>query len=194
MNHDFDDILLASLAEKVVKYLRRAKKTVAVSESCTGGLLASFLTEWPGSSEIFLGGIAAYSNSAKEQILGVSKTVIWLHGAVSKEVAEEMAVRTKSLFGSNYAIAITGIAGPSGGSEEKPVGTVFHAFSSLQGVLTWENHFQGSRSVVRKKATKFALELLLKEFEDLSNYTGPDFSWKLGGFSEDMSQRNNKQV
>jgi len=122
------------IEQVVVKLLRQRKKTVALAESCTGGLLASRITDVPGASEVFLGGVVSYANSAKENYLGVSSGTLAVHGAVSEAVASEMAVRTREKFGSDFAIAVTGIAGPAGGTPEKPVGTVFIALASAGGV------------------------------------------------------------
>lgn len=163
MTRNFDELLLASLAEKTLARLKQLKKTIAVSESCTGGLLATLLTEWPGSSAVFMGGLCVYSNYAKERILGVPRNLLIEFGAVSEDVALEMAEHTKKLFAVDYAISITGIAGPDGGTLIKPVGTVFHGFSTPHGNISFQNSFPGTRSDVRKHAVRFALETLLKE-------------------------------
>jgi nicotinamide-nucleotide amidase len=118
----------------VVKLLAQKQKTLALAESCTGGLIASRITDVPGASEIFLGGVVSYANSAKENFLGVRAETLQAHGAVSEEVAREMAVGARAKFDSDFAIGVTGIAGPTGGSAEKPVGTVFIALASANGV------------------------------------------------------------
>ncbi len=122
------------IEQVVVKLLAQRKKTLALAESCTGGLIASRLTDVPGASEIFLGGVVSYANAAKEKFLGVRAETLAVHGAVSEAVACEMAVGTREKFGSDFALAITGIAGPSGGTAGKPVGTVFVALATSQGV------------------------------------------------------------
>jgi len=167
---NFDDLLLASLAENALTSLKQLKKTLAVSESCTGGLLSMLLTEWPGSSSVFIGGLCAYSNTIKENILGVSRNLLLNFGAVSEDVALEMAKRTKKIFVADYAISITGIAGPGGGTLAKPVGTVFHGVSTPHGSFTCHNVFAGTRSEVRKHAARFALEVLLKEILKVTDF------------------------
>jgi len=127
----FDDDEIEAV---VVGLLRSQKKTLALAESCTGGALADKVTNVPGASEIFLGGVVSYANSAKENLLGVRAETLAAHGAVSEPVAAEMAAGAREKFGSDFAIAVTGIAGPGGGTPEKPVGTVFIALASATGV------------------------------------------------------------
>jgi nicotinamide-nucleotide amidase len=123
----FDDEEIESV---VVKLLTKKKKTLALAESCTGGLIAHRITNVPGASEIFRGGIVAYSNAAKEKFLGVRAESLKKFGAVSEQVARAMAAGAREKFGADFAIAVTGIAGPSGGTVDKPVGTVFIAMAS----------------------------------------------------------------
>ena len=113
----------------VVRLLTRRRKTLALAESCTGGFIANRITNVPGASKIFLGGIVAYSNGAKEKFLGVRPETLKKHGAVSEAVAREMAEGARKKFGADFAIAVTGIAGPAGGTKGKPVGTVFIALA-----------------------------------------------------------------
>jgi PncC family amidohydrolase len=117
----------------VIRLLVERKKTVTVAESCTGGNIANRLTNVPGASEVFPGGFVTYSNAAKEKFLGVRRETLEKFGAVSEQTAREMADGARRAMASDYAIAVTGIAGPSGGTEEKPVGTVFIALASEQG-------------------------------------------------------------
>jgi nicotinamide-nucleotide amidase len=122
------------IEQVVVKLLAQRKKTLALAESCTGGLIASRLTDVPGASEVFLGGVVSYANAAKEKFLGVRAETLAAHGAVSEAVAREMAVGAREKFGADLALAVTGIAGPAGGTAEKPVGTVFIALATASGV------------------------------------------------------------
>jgi len=117
----------------VVRHLTRLKKTLAVAESCTGGAMAHRLTNVPGASAVFLGGLVTYSNAAKEKISGVRAGTLAQQGAVSEAVAREMAEGTRERFGADLAMAVTGIAGPTGGTRDKPVGTVFIALASASG-------------------------------------------------------------
>ncbi len=122
------------IEDVVVKLLIAQKKTLALAESCTGGLIASRVTDVPGASEIFLGGVVSYANAAKHKFLGVRTESLAQHGAVSELVAREMAAGARERFGSDFALAVTGIAGPGGGTAEKPVGTVFVALAMAEGV------------------------------------------------------------
>jgi nicotinamide-nucleotide amidase len=127
----FDDDEIENV---VVRLLTEKKKTLALAESCTGGNIAHRVTNVPGASEVFLGGLVSYANRAKEKFLGVRADTLRQHGAVSEAVAREMAVGAREKFGADFALAVTGIAGPGGGTPEKPVGTVFIALASAAGV------------------------------------------------------------
>ena len=144
----------------VVRLLTERKQTLAIAESCTGGLLANRITDVSGASAVLLGGVVSYSNEAKMKFLGVKAETLARHGAVSKAVASEMAEGARAKFGADYALATTGIAGPSGGSAEKPVGTVFIALASARKtvVLNPVNHFD--RAAFKLMTTQQALELL----------------------------------
>jgi nicotinamide-nucleotide amidase len=148
------------LEQVVVRELARRKKTLACAESCSGGLLAHRLTNIPGASEIFLGGIVAYANAVKEQTLAVSPENLLTHGAVSEQVAQEMAEGVRSLTKSDYALGITGIAGPTGGTEQKPIGTVFIALAHDEGTSVHRFLNQYDRETFKFIATQQALELL----------------------------------
>jgi len=125
--------------------LKERGETIGVAESCTGGFLASLFTSQPGASEYFYGGIVSYHNSVKINTLGVDKDVIEKFGAVSKECAEQMAAGAKRILGTDYTIATTGIAGPDGGTPDKPVGTVWVAVATPQGVSSTKFSFNSTR-------------------------------------------------
>lgn len=147
---------------EVGERLRKLGKTLAVAESCSGGLLAMRITEVPGASDYFLGGIVSYANAAKERLLAVPGEVLAERGAVSPECARAMALGVKRAFGADYALAITGIAGPGGGTPEKPVGLVYIAVAGPEGEAEVRQHrFSGSRQGIRWSATEAALSLLL---------------------------------
>jgi len=129
--YGFDDDEMESV---VVRQLMEKKKTVALAESCTGGHIANRITNIPGASVVLLGGVVSYANAAKENLLGVRAETLRQHGAVSEPVAREMVLGVRERFGSDYALAVTGIAGPGGGTPEKPVGTVFIALAWSGGV------------------------------------------------------------
>ena len=139
---------------------------LATAESCTGGLLGSTITDVPGSSTYFLGGIIAYSNSSKTEVLGVPLETIQKFGAVSSRTAIGMAVGILNNFGCDFAIAITGITGPTGGSDAKPVGTVFIATATEDGEQAKEFHFKGSRAQIKSASVKTALEMACEALAD----------------------------
>lgn len=138
-----------------------ADRPIAVAESCTGGLLAARLTEPPGSSERVAGGVVAYSNEAKAELLGVDPALIERHGAVSGEVAEAMADGAAARFSAAVGVSVTGIAGPGGGSDEKPVGTVWWCVKPVRGeALVRSTRLPGDRAEVRDRSTTVAMHLL----------------------------------
>ncbi len=149
-----------SLQGAVVKALVGRKKTLSTAESCTGGLLSGAVTEVPGASACFLEGITAYHNDAKVRLLGVSRALIEKHGAVSEEVAGAMAEGARRLSGADYALSTTGIAGPSGGTPDKPVGLVSIAATSSERTICRTLHLRGDRATVRDRTVKHALNLL----------------------------------
>jgi competence/damage-inducible protein CinA-like protein len=149
-----------SLEEVVGMYLVMKQKTVAVAESCTGGLLAERLTRTPGSSNYFLGGAVCYSNEMKTRLVGVPEELIAAHGAVSKEVAQALAVGARKRAGASLGVGITGIAGPGGGTAEKPVGLVFIALADERGSQVRQFRFPGNRERVRLWSTQAALEMI----------------------------------
>jgi nicotinamide-nucleotide amidase len=155
----------STVDEQVTRLL--AGRTIAVAESCSGGLLAARLTDRPGASEHVAGGVVAYSNEAKVELLGVDPALIERHGAVSGEVADAMAAGALSRFGADVAVSVTGIAGPGGGSEEKPVGTVFWCVARagaephVRGV-----QLPGDRGEIRDRSTTVAMHLLRRALRD----------------------------
>jgi len=147
------------LAAVVLDAARKRSLKLAVAESCTGGLLGERITNIPGSSDVFLGGVIAYHNDVKRAELGVSQPDLERHGAVSEEVVRQMAAGARGRFGADVSIAITGIAGPGGGTPEKPVGLVWIA---VDGPETKARRFQliGDRTEIRQRAAQAALEML----------------------------------
>ena len=141
--------------------------TIATAESCSGGLLAHRLTNVPGISEVFLLGVVSYSNQAKARVLGVDARVIELRGAVSAEVALQMATGVQRLAGSSFGMGITGIAGPTGGTEEKPVGTVYMGISLPGMGIAEVRHFlfQGNRVQIKAQTTDRALNWACRVIE-----------------------------
>ncbi|MDQ2659667.1 MAG: nicotinamide-nucleotide amidohydrolase family protein, partial [Verrucomicrobiota bacterium] len=147
--------------EVIVRLLRERGATLATAESCTGGHLANRLTNVSGSSAVFRGGVVAYANEVKGDILGVPKALLAAHGAVSAEVARSMAEGALRLTGAAHALATTGIAGPDGGSEEKPVGTVYIAWASASGETeVRRRRFLAERPVFKQLVSQTAFQLL----------------------------------
>jgi len=142
--------------------------TLATAESCTGGWVAKVLTDRPGSSAYMMAGLVTYSNEAKQMILGVDPQVLDEHGAVSEAVVRQMVAGAVRATGADVAVAISGIAGPGGGSEEKPVGTVWFAWGSGPGHMeTSIQHFEGDREAVRRQAVLYALQGVTRFLEPL---------------------------
>lgn len=154
----------STMEEAIGRLLRERKATLATAESCTGGLISMRITEVPGSSDYFMQGVVAYSNDAKVQLLGVPESVISTYGAVSGETAEAMAAGVRSRAATDYAISVTGIAGPSGGTPSKPVGTVYIGCATPFGVKTCHVLLPGDRELIRWRASQAALDFLRREF------------------------------
>jgi nicotinamide-nucleotide amidase len=164
---DYDS--LQKLAAVVVSDLANAGKAVATAESCTGGWIAKSITDIAGSSAVFGYGIVSYSNGAKESLLGVNNKTLEEHGAVSEPVVEEMANGLLHLSGADIAVAVSGIAGPDGGTDDKPVGTVWFAWAVRDGanalIDTSCQQFSGDRELVRELTVAHALQGVLERIE-----------------------------
>ena len=158
-------------AERLVALLKSAGLVCATAESCTGGGIGAAITAVPGSSEVFAGGIISYSNSVKERVLGVSAEALASFGAVSGEVAGEMADGARRLTGADVVVAVTGVAGPGGGTPEKPVGTVWFGISTPRRTRVEKKLFPGDREAVRNRTIEHALGML--SVEALANTTPP---------------------
>ena len=152
-----------TLEQILVQSLTKEKQTLAIAESCTGGLLANRITNVPGSSAVLLAGYVVYANEAKIDILGVDPRLIEQHGAVSEEVARAMAEGARKRAGSTYALATTGIAGPDGGSEEKPVGTVYVALADEKETKVRKLFFPSDRETFKQLVAQLAFEMLRRK-------------------------------
>ena len=156
----------SSLAETVLARARAAGATVATAESCTGGLVGGALTEVPGSSATYLGGAVSYADEAKVTLLGVDPGLIAACGAVSDAVARAMAAGARDTLGADFAVSVTGIAGPEGGSPDKPVGTVWFGIAGPDGAVAQLRRFPGDRAAVRERSVMTALDLLRRALPD----------------------------
>lgn len=164
----FGDYNLPSL---VLGHLRKLEKTLAVAESCTGGMMSSVFTDVPGASKVFKGGVVCYANSAKMDMLDVPECIIQQHGAVSAECAAAMATGVAENLGADYGLSITGFAGPGGGTAEHPVGTVFLGYHSPVGVWSRKVVYPGNRLQVKERAVNASLDWLRRK---LRNYIVDD--------------------
>ncbi len=169
----------ATLESLIIAALRERKQTIAFAESCTGGALTAALVQVPGASTVLRGGMVAYANDLKEQCLGVSPALLQEHGAVSEACALAMAAGVLARCGANIALATTGIAGPDGGSAEKPVGTVYIAFATDRGRTCVRRYlFAGERAEVRARTVVAALSLLLGELRSIQPSLAPEYTRK----------------
>ncbi len=157
-----------TLESVLVRQLTARKLTLALAESCTGGFLAHRLTNVPGASRVFLAGYVTYSNEAKTAALGVEPELIATHGAVSEPVARAMAEGAREKSGADLALATTGIAGPGGGTPEKPVGTAFIALAGGGGTLVRHLFFPTDRETFKQLATQMALNLLRERLSEVA--------------------------
>lgn len=153
--------------QKLIQELRERQSTLTLAESCTGGLLASQITAQSGVSDVYMGSFVTYSNRMKCEILGVPSHILSTLGAVSRPVALHMARGAKALTETTWAVSITGIAGPSGGTDKKPVGTVCFAVVGPGVEKTYQNHFEGERLDVQNASVQFAVEILRETIHNL---------------------------
>ena len=158
-----------SLAAEVVKLLLKKKLFISTAESCTGGLLGNMITNVPGSSACFHYGFITYGNNAKEKILGVNSLTISKYGAVSRQCVKEMVVKSRKISGSNIALAVSGIAGPTGGSKDKPVGTVFIGVSYKDKTTVKKYFFPGSREMFKLRTSLSCLDIVRRIISFKSN-------------------------
>ncbi|MBD3291613.1 MAG: nicotinamide-nucleotide amidohydrolase family protein, partial [Armatimonadia bacterium] len=172
------DAMEATLRERIGRYiygvdeetmevavgnaLREKSATLATAESCTGGLIASRITDVSGSSDYMLGGVVAYANEIKQRLLGVSGQTLAEHGAVSEQTARAMAVGVRERYGSDYGLSTTGIAGPTGGTDAKPVGLVYVAIADADGAVCSEMNWPGTREQFKRRVSQNALNMLRK--------------------------------
>ncbi len=163
-----DDETLESV---LVRELKERGVTVATAESCTGGLVGHRITNVPGSSSVYPGGIVSYANAAKESLLGVKSETLAAHGAVSEPVAREMAEGVRRLLSADYGVALTGVAGPDGGTEEKPVGLVWLAVADGDETVVERRQFGGRREDIKTRAAQAALNLLRRRLLGLNDGT-----------------------
>jgi nicotinamide-nucleotide amidase len=167
VEEELDDAVFSrngeSLEQIVGYWLQMRNATLAVAESCTGGMLGERITSVSGSSRYFVGGTIVYSNAAKTDLAGVPADMVERHGAVSREVAAALAEGIRYRCESTFGVGITGVAGPTGGTPEKPVGLVFHALASDGGTEVIERNFPGDRKRIRRFATTLALDMVRKK-------------------------------
>lgn len=167
LEDEFDDTVFSTKGENLEQivgyYLQMRGATLAVAESCTGGMVSQRITSVPGSSRYFLGGAVVYDNSLKSELAGVPPLLISEHGAVSREVAAALAEGIRKRCKASLGVGITGVAGPGGGTEQKPVGLVFHSISDGKNTEVVERHFPGDRDLIRQWATTQALDLVRRK-------------------------------
>jgi nicotinamide-nucleotide amidase len=154
--------------EKIINHLRDKNQTISFAESCTGGLLATTFSSISGVSDVFNGSVVTYSNEIKHEWLGVTNEILDTVGAVSRKCVEQMLFGVKKMAKCDYAIAISGIAGPNGGSELKPVGTVYIGVITPNGSSVWHCNFDGNRQEIQESSVSFAIEQLTMELNIIS--------------------------
>lgn len=163
LGEDVAGVDIQGLADVVIPALADSGQTLATAESCTGGLVGAALTDVSGSSEAYMGGVISYSNEAKEVMVGVPHELLVEHGAVSEPVARAMAEGIRQRFATDWGLGVTGIAGPSGGTDEKPVGLVHWAVAGPSGAVTRHRVFIGDREIVRQWSVNVVLDLLRRQ-------------------------------
>jgi nicotinamide-nucleotide amidase len=156
---------METLARKLGERLKERKSLLVTAESCTGGWVSQVVTSVAGSSDWFERGFVTYSNAAKQELLGVRAETLSRHGAVSEQTAREMALGALARGKGTHALAVTGVAGPTGGSREKPVGTVCFAWADAAGCRTETKHFAGDREAVRRQSVVHALDGVLARLD-----------------------------
>jgi nicotinamide-nucleotide amidase len=156
-----------NLPEAILIEAERANKSIAFAESCTGGLIGAAITDVPGISKVFMGSCVAYDNHSKRAILGVSEDTLEDFGAVSGECAAAMALGAANIFRADYSVSVTGIAGPDGGGESKPVGLVWFGVSGERGTRTFQRILNGNRTMIRERAKTIALETMWRELKEV---------------------------
>lgn len=152
--------MIGMTASDLLTLLEEKGLTLSLAESCTGGMISSHIVDIPGSSECFKGSAVTYSNDAKIHVLGVNKETLSAHGAVSRETSVEMAVGCVRLFDSDIAASVTGIAGPGGATETKPVGTVWMSVTDGSRCISAEHHFKGSRQEIREQSASSVISMI----------------------------------
>lgn len=155
---------------QLIEHLKANKLTISTAESCTGGLIAKLITDVPGSSDVFIGGVVSYSNEMKMKWLGVKQVTLIKYGAVSEQTVGEMLNGILLETGSDLAVAVSGIAGPTGGTPEKPVGTVFIGVALHEQIVVKKYLFQGSREDVRLKSALKVLEMIAILLKDETDF------------------------
>lgn len=167
---DYSDATLYQLTQQLAQALQSKDLRLGVAESCTGGWLAKCCTDLPGSSAWFEGGIVSYSNQIKQQHLDVRSSTLEQHGAVSEQTVIEMATAVIIKFEADISVAISGIVGPDGGSDEKPVGTVCFAWADKQSIFCNTFYLRGNREFIRRQAVFIALDGLVKKLASTEYY------------------------
>lgn len=152
--------MIMNRLQYIAQTLTERKKTITAAESCTGGLLCAELTRLAGSSQFFQRGFVCYSNESKIQLLNVLPATLRSYGAVSEETAREMALGALLATRNDYALAITGVAGPDGGTEKNPVGTIWFGFATKQRIWAKQYYFKGNRDEIRQQSVQYALAIL----------------------------------